>query len=95
MTLSIFKVERIKECGYDEYQGFVCVAEDVERALLMHPASNEQHTSESCFEMDSEHGYPCWVYRDCCNFQHLQVEKLGIAADHLSSGVLFRDYHAG
>jgi hypothetical protein len=35
--MHIYKVTRTDEVGYDEYRGFVCVAQSQDQARLIHP----------------------------------------------------------
>ena len=76
----IYLVERTDDVDYDEYTGFVCVADDEEEAIAI---------------CDYEHGrdsiYSEWPLKT----RTVKITLVGVAVDGLESSIIFESFLAG
>jgi hypothetical protein len=78
----IYVVKREGSVSYDEYAGFVCIADSEEAARDMHP-------SGSVDDWDAD--YDAWIKRA---YTHtLSVTCIGLSL--LEPQIVLTDYHAG
>ena len=85
--MNLYLVYRQDDCGYDEYDSFVCTAEDESVARLTHPSGD-------AYVWDRN-----WLFGHCSDNTwpapgKLKVTELGTAAEGVS-GVLCASFNAG
>lgn len=87
--MNIYLVERTDNFGYDEYNGFVCIAESENQARLMNPAYDNKFDNNLYYNFS----YPYisdWVQDP----NSLKVTKIG-KADSNQVKIILYSYYAG
>lgn len=87
--MRIWHVRRHDECGYDEYDSFICAAENEEAARLTHPSGSGHNWINSKWSRNggwSDDGWPAPG--------KLIVKELGTANVGVT-GVLCASFNAG
>lgn len=90
--MKLWHVARRDQCGYDEYDSFVCAAEDEQTARLTHPSGSDHvWTGRTWRHGDGEHPYSddTWPAPG-----KLKVQELGTAAEGVA-GVQCSSFNAG
>lgn len=86
--MKLFHVARQDECGYDEYDSFVCAAEDEEAARLTHPSGGRHIWIDGVWR----DGH--WTDGDWPAPGTLKVSEIGIAHKD-ERGVYCASFNAG
>lgn len=82
--MNIYLVQRTDGVDYDEYAGFICVAESEESALKICEDAHGSHGE------NGENDWGSWPRR-----KTVAVTLIGNAVDWLEPGIIFDDFRAG
>ena len=97
--MKLFKVMRIDQIGWDEFDSFVCVANSELNARRMHPRGNKCYVWDdinnawhSVIFGKNELEYHSWT----CNIDRLNVELIGNPSNtHEKEFVVLASFNAG
>jgi len=86
-VLGLYKISQDVNNNYDTYSDAIVAAESHDEAQMIHPSGekwdNEWWTKDETFS--------CWAKR----LDQVKVELIGIAANHITKGVICASFHAG
>lgn len=94
--LQIYRVRRISQASWDEYDSFVCTAESEDAARMMHPGGAEYKWTLSTLTQTmnwfSDGG---WCDDSWVNPETVEVTRIGKALEGVEVGIECASFNAG